>query len=236
MPTALTGCAVKVLICTFSSFQAAAQSLVASLLACTLRSSSQGGAEAGPLALLMLTQPDAAAAGAPEDEDAAACSAYLPAWLALLRASEIPTSLLRQHPRATLLRVQQQVYSELLRAVMDACRNLDLALKLPSSGSEGMGGGSAAAATPATASETAALAAIDRIGAVSASAAAAPSGGVADASSADTEDAASQWPVLSLARNVEDMQVGPESPRLSIDGVMSGLSKPLRFTSTGIQN
>ena len=62
----------------------------------------------------------------------------------------------------------------------------------------------------ATASETAALAAMDRLS-VAAAASGAPSGaGSASGgeASAETEDVAADWPILSLARNADDMQAG----------------------------
>ena len=165
------------------------------------------------MALEMTQKAALAERGVGEDEDrdsaASAFSPVLPAWMALLRGAELPPALIKRYPRSVHRRVQRLAYDELMRAVMDACRNLDLALRLPSlAGGAATAAASVSSATPAaTASETSALAALDRLGAASeaASAAAGVSAQPSEAT-ADTEDAAADWPVLSLARNPEDMQ------------------------------
>ena len=135
-------------------------------------------------------------------------SPFLPAWAALLRGIELPPTVFKQYSRSLHQRVQRLAYDELMRAVMDACRNLDLALRLPMQAMMGhavaaKGGPDGATATgAATATETAALEALNRPGDAAAVAAAAHP---AEAS-ADAEDAAADWPVMSLARNAEDMQ------------------------------
>ena len=149
--------------------------------------------------------------GEEEDSDltASAFSPFLPAWMALLRGADLPPALIKRYPRSVHRRVQRLAYDELMRAVMDACRNLDLALRLPSlAGGAAATAANAGGATAATASETSALAALDRLGAASeaASAAASVSAQPSESATAETEDAAADWPVMSLARNPEDMQ------------------------------
>jgi hypothetical protein len=73
--------------------QAAAQALVTTLLACTLRGSGTNGAsaETGPLAL-MLTMAQSGAGDDGDDGagDGAVEAVYVPIWMALLKSADVP--------------------------------------------------------------------------------------------------------------------------------------------------
>ena len=184
------------------STQAACQALVTSLLAHTLRGPPPDG---GPTTLLILSPtPEALGEGGEDYEggelSASSHSAFLPAWLALLRGSELPPLLLfrsrplppaRNPPRSVhpedggggggsggpvarmkeaegaLGRIQRAVFEALMAASRDACRNLDLALRLPmvaAVGAAGTAGATGAVGQATAVSETAALAAMDNLG------------------------------------------------------------------------
>ncbi|GAX74141.1 hypothetical protein CEUSTIGMA_g1590.t1 [Chlamydomonas eustigma] len=196
------------------------------LLAALLRLDNKGTAvqvsgdlDRGPLALLLVQHPSLMEGGGTDAEALTSFQAYLPLWLALLKGANVPRYAIGQFSASTQRRVHQLIYQELIRAVVDACRNLDLSLALVPKGSE-VGGavglplaaGEAAARAslhgePGTAAtDTAVLAAMERPGAHLDAVGADRRWMGTAGSDIDTEDLAAEWPILSLANNAEDVK------------------------------